>query len=103
MTGVPCPAGCGLELPAGDLAAQAAHMEAEHPEVVAARLEEIGETYEPAALSRLAALVEDWRRYGQMIGHDPAWRDEMRRAVVVEMRSAVATLDRACQFGKRPQ
>ena len=91
-----CP-GCRLELPAGDLAAQVAHMEVEHPEIIAGRLEEIGEIYEPRALSRLSELVNDWRRYGQMIGHDPEWRDEMRRAVVVEMRVAVDTLARACR------
>lgn len=36
-----CP-GCDLELPEEDLRAQVEHMEAEHPEIVAARLEAAG-------------------------------------------------------------
>jgi hypothetical protein len=35
----PCP-GCGLELPEDDLAAQSAHMQTEHPEIIAERVAE---------------------------------------------------------------
>lgn len=39
-TTVKCP-GCPLKLPTGDLAAQKAHMEADHPGIIAARLAEV--------------------------------------------------------------
>lgn len=37
---IPCP-GCGHRLPEDDLRAQIAHMEANHPDIIAARLNEI--------------------------------------------------------------
>lgn len=42
--------------------------------------------------SELARLAADWDRYGRMIGHDQAWCNEMRYAVVVEMQNAVDRL-----------
>jgi hypothetical protein len=40
----PCP-GCGLEIPEGDLSAQIAHMEANHPEIIAQRLTDLREEF----------------------------------------------------------
>lgn len=45
---------------------------------------------------RLRALVLDWDRYTLTI-KDPAWRDEMRRAVVVEMQFTVDRLRKECE------
>ena len=44
---------------------------------------------------RLRELVLDWDRYTLTI-KDPETRDEMRRAVVIEMRIEVASLAREC-------
>jgi hypothetical protein len=47
------------------------------------------------AADTLRALVLDWDRYTLAI-KDPAWRDEMRRAVVVEMQVAIDRLRKEC-------
>ena len=39
---IPCPGGCGLELPEGDIRAQKVHIESRHPEIIAKRLESAG-------------------------------------------------------------
>lgn len=45
-----------------------------------------------ADIMRLRGLCDDWERYGYVLGQDPAWRDEMRRAVVIEMRTIIDRL-----------
>lgn len=47
-------------------------------------------------VARLQDLGTDWLRYTMVLGRDPAWRDEMRRAVVVEMRVELDKLAREC-------
>lgn len=49
-------------------------------------------------IERLAELGHDWGHYTMTIA-DPAWRDEMRHAVVIEMRAEVEKLWEACQGG----
>lgn len=43
-------------------------------------------------IERLQTLGTDWIRYTTQIAHDPEWRDQMRRALVVEMRAEVDKL-----------
>lgn len=47
-------------------------------------------------IERFHDLARDWVRYTMQI-HDPAHRDEMRRALIVEMQSEVDKLSRECQ------
>ena len=51
-------------------------------------------------IERLSELGRDWIRYTMQI-RDPAWRDEMRYAVVIEMRAVVDKLDRECTVPPR--
>jgi hypothetical protein len=46
-------------------------------------------------IERLTELGRDWCRYTMQIA-DAAWRDEMRRAVIVEMRAEVDKLAWEC-------
>ncbi len=39
---IQCPGGCGLELPEDDFRAQKEHMEKNHPEIIAERLQNAG-------------------------------------------------------------
>lgn len=45
---------------------------------------------------RLRELTLDWDRYTLTLKSDPAWRDDMRRAVVVEMRIEIEHLAAEC-------
>jgi hypothetical protein len=47
-------------------------------------------------VERLQELGRDWIRYTMQL-HDPEWRDEMRRAVIVEMRFVVDQLEAECR------
>ena len=44
----------------------------------------------------LHQLGEDWDRYTAQLGHDPEWRDEMRRALVTELRAVTDRLAQEC-------
>ena len=44
----------------------------------------------------LRRLGEDWDRYTETLAHDPQWRDEMRRALVVELRAVTDRLAQEC-------
>lgn len=48
-------------------------------------------------VERLQELGRDWIRYTMQLQHSPAWRDEMRRAVIVEMRLVVDRLEAECR------
>lgn len=47
-------------------------------------------------VERLQELGRDWIRYTMQLA-DPEWRDEMRRAVIIEMRAAVDQLEKECR------
>lgn len=47
-------------------------------------------------VARLESLRQDWLRYSDQLSHDPGWMDEMRRAVVVELRVEVERLAGEC-------
>jgi hypothetical protein len=46
-------------------------------------------------VERLVDLARDWIRYTMQL-QDPVWRDEMRRAVIIEMRFVVDQLAAEC-------
>lgn len=95
---VACP-GCGLELPEVDSAAQIRHMQAEHPEIIRARLRAIGEV-EPGSEALTPALmrarVEILTRRNEQVGMDlgPADRVEtIQRAICDRCRTVVDLRD----------
>jgi hypothetical protein len=45
-----------------------------------------------AAVEPLRKLCDDWERYTRRSDKDLAWRDQMRQAVVIEMRAELDEL-----------
>jgi hypothetical protein len=52
--------------------------------------------HDDSAIARLQSLGADWIRYTMQLSHDELWRDEMRQAVVIEMRQEVERLAKEC-------
>lgn len=52
------------------------------------------------AAGRLIDLARDWQRYGELAS--PEWRQDMRRAVVIEMRLEVHKLALDCELDPPP-
>jgi hypothetical protein len=44
----------------------------------------------------LRQLGADWDRYTEQLDHDPEWRDQMRRALVAELRAVTNRLAQEC-------
>lgn len=79
---------CGEQ--AVDARAEIAHMEAKHPDVIAQRRAEAGIKPPPEG-DRLRALARDWDFYERQV-IDAETRDQMQRAVLVELRVELARL-----------
>lgn len=79
---------CGA--PAEDARAEVAHMNAEHPDVIAQRLEAIGERVESPSLS-LAGAVDLLREAREILPHGAyaGWRHDERHALIKRIDAAL--------------